>query len=157
MKGTGKMTTDPSALPARPLTWRGIHHLALATHDIEATINFYHHILGLTVTDIFPARAGRGRHAMVLVNPSDSDTLGLHFFERTNLAPPTQPATLASAAITGSLLLHIALRLADQKDAQQLRDRLYAHAIAITEIVELRSFVFSDNNALLIEVTWPQG
>jgi hypothetical protein len=28
--------------------------------------------------------------------------------------------------------------------------------VRITEIVELGSFVFSDNNALLLEVTWPQ-
>jgi hypothetical protein len=53
-------------------------------------------------------------------------------------------------------LLHIALRIPNVAAASTLRERLAVHQVRITEIVELDSFVFSDNNALLLEVTWPQ-
>jgi catechol 2,3-dioxygenase-like lactoylglutathione lyase family enzyme len=137
------------------LPWGGIHHIALATHDIEETLRFYHQVLGMQVSDMYPSRAGRGRHGIVLVKPTDSETLGLHFFERAGLTPPTQPATLESSSSNAGLL-HIALRLPNTATADILRARLATHQVSITEIVELGSFVFSDNNALLLEVTWPQ-
>jgi catechol 2,3-dioxygenase-like lactoylglutathione lyase family enzyme len=138
------------------LPWGGIHHIALATHDLEETLRFYHQVLGMDVSDMYPSREGRGRHGIVVVKPGDSETLGLHFFERTELGPPTQPATLESSSSSAGLLLHIALRLPNAAAADALRERLMIHQVRITEIVELGSFVFSDNNALLLEVTWPQ-
>jgi catechol 2,3-dioxygenase-like lactoylglutathione lyase family enzyme len=138
------------------LPWGGIHHIALATHDIEETLRFYQQVLGMEVSDVYPSRAGRGRHGIVLVKPGDNETLGLHFFERTSLVPPTQPATLESSSGSAGLLLHIALRLAHAAAADALRQRLATHQVPITEIAELGSFVFSDNNAILLEVTWPQ-
>jgi len=138
------------------LPWGGIHHIALATHDLEETLRFYHQVLGMEVSDMFASREGRGRHGIVLVKPGDSEALGLHFFERTGLVPPAQPATLESSAESAGLFLHIALRLAYATAADALRQRLAEHQVHITEIVELGSFVFSDNNAILLEVTWPQ-
>jgi len=139
------------------LPWGGIHHIALATHDLAETLHFYHQVLGMEVSDMYPSRAGRGRHAIVLVKPSDSETLGLHFFERIELLRPTQPATLESSSSGVGSLLHIALRLPNAAAAAALRERLMVQQVQITEIVELGSFVFSDNNALLLEVTWPQS
>src|SRR5215213_11903378 len=94
------------------LPWAGIHHIALATHDLEETLRFYQQVLGMAVSDMYPSREGRGRHGIVLVKPGDSEILGLHFFERTGLGPPTQSATLESSSGSAGLLLHIALRLA---------------------------------------------
>ena len=138
------------------LPWGGIHHIALATHDLEETLRFYHQVLGMDVSDMYPSREGRGRHGIVLVKPGDSQTCGLHFFERAGVVPPTQPATLESSSFSTGLLLHIALRLPNAAAAEALRERLTVHQVRITEIVELGSFVFSDNNAILLEVTWPQ-
>lgn len=145
------MTTNQTFAQASTFAWRGIHHLALATHDIDATVAFYRNVLGAQVSDVFPSQAGRGRHAVMLVNPADPNTLGLHFFERTNLSPPTRPATLEQAAMAGRLL-HFALSLGNANDAQALRERLHAYTIEIVELPELQSFIFSDNNGLLIEV-----
>ena len=138
------MTTDFSPLPETPLAWSGIHHIALATQELDATVAFYRDILGVQVSDIYPSREGRGRHAIMLVDPTNPNSLGLHFFERPNLTT------------TGSPLLHFALRLSDSVFADQLRKRLHNHAIDVREIPELHSFLFADTNGLLIEVIVPQ-
>jgi catechol 2,3-dioxygenase-like lactoylglutathione lyase family enzyme len=128
----------------KQLPWRGIHHIALATPDLDATLRFYGDVLGMSVSEIYPSRAGRGRHSLVFAKLNDSDTWGLHFFERSGIGSDSTP------------LLHIAFRLADESAANALRQRLQGYPIAITEIVELGSFLFADNNGLMLEVTYPQ-
>jgi catechol 2,3-dioxygenase-like lactoylglutathione lyase family enzyme len=96
---------------AAVLPWRGIHHLALVTPDLDATLRFYNEIMEMPVSEIYPSREGRGRHAFVFVKPGDSETWGLHFFERSI----EQPASDA--------LLHIAFGLPHQAAAHALRDR----------------------------------
>src|SRR5689334_3993998 len=137
--------------PAGGLPWRGIHHVALRTADLDATIQFYKEGLGMPVSDIAPSEEGRGRHCIVMVKPGDSETWGLHFFER-----PGQVQADAGAA-RQETLLHIAFRLPDEASAQLLRERLQHHKVEVTEIPELNSFVFWDNNGLMLETTWPAG
>ena len=127
------------------LPWRGIHHIALTTSDLESTLRFYGDILGMSVSEIYPSREGRGRHSLVFAKLNDPETWGLHFFERSGSEAGSTP------------LLHIAFRLADASAADNLRARLQHNQIAITEIPELGSFLFSDNNGLLLEVTYPQA
>ena len=127
------------------LPWRGIHHVALRTTDLEATIKFYRDGMGMAVSDIAPDQGGRGRHCLVLVKPGDSETWGLHFFERPGPAENANRQTL----------LHIAFRLPDQASAQLLRERLCRYKVELTELPELNSFVCWDNNGLMLETTWP--
>jgi catechol 2,3-dioxygenase-like lactoylglutathione lyase family enzyme len=136
------MATNPMPATETTLAWRGIHHLALATPDLDATIHFYGRVLRMPVSEVFPSRDGRGRHCFVFVKPGDDDSWGLHFFER-----PTESA--------GGPLLHIAFRLPDGHAARTLRGRLRDHGIEITEIPELGSFVFWDMHGMMLEVTWP--
>jgi catechol 2,3-dioxygenase-like lactoylglutathione lyase family enzyme len=138
------MATNPMSATEAALAWRGIHHIALATPDLDATIRFYDGVLGMQVSEVFPSREGRGRHCLVFVKPGDDDTWGLHFFER-----PTEPSA--------GPFLHIAFRLPDGRSAEALRGRLRAHDIAITEIPELGSFVFWDIHGMMLEVTWPKA
>ncbi|SFB04651.1 Catechol 2,3-dioxygenase [Cohnella sp. OV330] len=132
------------------LPWQGIHHIALLTADLDATIRFYRDVLGMQVSEIFPSRQGRGRHCLIFVKPNDEDALGFHFFER-----QIEKTTLgASDAHPQSLVPHVALRLPDGGSAQALRERLSNADVTIIEIPELGSFVFFDNNALCLEVTF---
>lgn len=132
------------------LPWYGIHHIALATADLDATIHFYKEVLGMHVSEIAPSVAGRGRHCLILVKPGDDNVWGFHFFERSG------KTTLgASDGVIQSLVPHVALRLTDGTAAQVLRERLHRAQVAVTEIPELGSFVFFDNNQLCLEITWP--
>lgn len=45
------------AKPDRPATTaRGVHHVALLSHDVERTIHFYQELLGFPLTDLFENR-----------------------------------------------------------------------------------------------------
>lgn len=135
------MTSDLTTINTQ---WRGIHHVALATPDLDRTIAFYRDILGMSITPISPSP--RGRHCIVLAKVDDPDTWGFHFFERE--APQAPSASYP--------LLHIAFRLVDDAAANALRQRLRENGSEITEIPELGSFVFNDNNGLMLEATWPK-
>ena len=141
------MASDHGHLTDALFPWRGIHHIALATTDLDATRHFYAAVLGMSVSDILPSRDGRGRHCLVFVKPGDPETWGLHFFERPH-AGGTSPVEAP--------LLHIAFRLPDDAAAQSLRERLRAHGVEVTEIPELGSFIFWDNTGIMLEVTVPK-
>jgi len=143
----------PLAEQSFQLPWCGIHHIALVTADLDATIRFYKEVLGMHVSAIAPSEAGRGRHCLIFVKRNDDNVRGFHFFER-----PTEKTTLgAKASHPQSLVPHVALRLPDGTAALALRERLSAADVSITDIPELGSFVFFDNNQLCLEVTWPKG
>jgi catechol 2,3-dioxygenase-like lactoylglutathione lyase family enzyme len=150
------MATDPIQPPEGALPWHGIHHIALATRNLDATITFYRDVLGMVVSDVFPSREGRGRHCLIFVKPGDCDIWGLHFFERAASEPVGSRRSEPPTASEGPLL-HIAFRLPDNDAARTLRERLRQHGVAITEIEELGTFVFWDSNGMMLEVTWPHA
>ena len=41
--------TEPRSAQDTPPSWQGIHHLALATRDLDATVRFYRDVLGMPV------------------------------------------------------------------------------------------------------------
>jgi catechol 2,3-dioxygenase-like lactoylglutathione lyase family enzyme len=109
----------------------------------------------MEVSAIFPSPEGRGRHALIFVKPGDSETWGFHFFERPAANQQQSASSEALPLNSGAgLMLHIAFRLLDDASAQALRERLRHHHIPITEIEALGSFVFHDNNGIMLEATW---
>ncbi len=134
------------------LPWHGIHHIALLTTDLEATIGFYRDVLGMPTSEILPSKEGRGRHCLIFVKPNDDHVRGFHFFER-----PAEKTTLGiSDSHPQSFAPHVALRLPNGTAAHTLRERLNNAHVSVTDIPELGSFVFFDNNQLCLEVTWPK-
>jgi catechol 2,3-dioxygenase-like lactoylglutathione lyase family enzyme len=143
------------AVPVKDqLSYRGFHHIALATSDLDATIRFYKDVLGMQVSEIAPPREGRGRHCLIFVKQGDDDVWGFHFFESQQVKS-SGPRRLEEG-YTGEALLHIALRLSDEAAARALRRQLDSAHMHITDIPELGTFVFSDNNGVLLEATWHQ-
>jgi catechol 2,3-dioxygenase-like lactoylglutathione lyase family enzyme len=112
-----------------PRVWRGIHHIALATADLDATVRFYRDVLGMQISNIYRSEAGRGRHALIMVKLDDSEVWGLHFFER--VAGVSSQSTTTASVNGTSQLLHIALRLANRAAAQALRERLSINEVGI--------------------------
>ena len=105
------------------------------------------------VSAIAPSEEGRGRHCIISVKPNDENVLGFHFFER----PTARKIALGASDNTApSLVPHVALRLSHAAAAHDLRERLNKAHVSITDIPELGSFVFFDNNRLCLEITWPK-
>jgi catechol 2,3-dioxygenase-like lactoylglutathione lyase family enzyme len=154
-------TTDQGAPP-----WRGFHHVALVTPDLNATIRFYRDVLGMQVDKVFPATDGalrplrdrNGRHCFI--KPGASEAWGLHFFEQADAQIFAYPATLERFTFLPGALQHIAFALPDETAGLALRERLHQHNRQMTPIAELgsiRNTLFLDNNGILLEATWPKG
>ncbi len=136
--------------------WRGFHHVALVTPDLDATIQFYQGVLGMQAGEIME----RGeRHCFI--KPGDGDTRGLHVFEHPEAELFAQPEILSERfGFLRGALQHMAFALPDEAAAIALRERLRSHGVQMTDINELgplRNFLFLDNNGLLLEATWSKA
>lgn len=147
------MTTPEidAAAMAGPPPWGGIHHLALATPDLDATVAFYEGVLGMRV---LPAgRPGEGpRHLFI-------DAVGalLHFWETpeaTVFAAPWERGRFVPGA-----LQHLALRLPSKAALRDLRARLTTAGVEVSEVTPVGPalvVLFHDNNGVMLEATfWP--
>lgn len=148
-----------NTMPAAPL-WRGFHHVALVTPDLEATIRFYRDVLGMTVLADIPASEREGRHCLLAVDGGAGSFL--HFFERADAR--IHPYPLAEGLVFPSelgALHHLAIALPDEAAGIALRARLVGAGVPVTEIMSqgptVRDMLFPDNNGLLLEAAWPNA
>ena len=140
---------------ATPPDWRGFHHVALATPDLDATLHFYGELLGMAVGPVLDGPAGR--HCFV--TPGPTPAFGLHFFELRDAQVFAYPAEFPRFAVVPGALQHLAFALPDAAAGARLRSRLAAHAIPMTDVSHIgpiSNTLFRDNNGLLLEATWPR-
>jgi len=140
------------------ISWREIHHLALATRDLEATVRFYTNILGMYAADIRPARPIHGRTCTIKSSPNA--TSELHFFEQAD-AQPTQldPEMLQRLMFPTVGVHHIAFALPDAVAGARLQERLQGASIPTTPVMDqgdVYNMLFHDNNGVLLEANWPR-
>lgn len=141
------------------VAWQGIHHIALVTPDLDATIHFYREVLGMRLSVVMPATGGRGRHAFL--SPG-GEGLGLHFFEvpDAELRNAWEMIEALQTSFLPGAFQHIAFTLPDEGAALALRERMAAHGVTMTDVNDLgrlRNFLFPDNNGILLEAIWPQA
>ena len=86
------MAFEPYDVAAGVPPWRGFHHVALVTPDLDATIRFYGDVLGMRVGEVIGATEQQGRHCFIKPG-DDSETWGLHFFERPDAEVFAYPET----------------------------------------------------------------
>jgi catechol 2,3-dioxygenase-like lactoylglutathione lyase family enzyme len=152
------MTVQASTTSTITPPWRGFHHIALVTADLDATIAFYTEILGMQLAKLFPATDRNGRHCFI--KPGATDSWGLHIFERADAQIFQYPEGMQRIEFIPGALQHIAFALPDLASAHALRERLTAHGIATTEIGDLgpvQNMLFRDNSGILLEATWPKA
>ena len=138
--------------------WRGFHHVALATPDLDATIRFYGDILGMGVGEVVGATERQGRHCFVKPG-DDSETWGFHFFEHPDAQLFPWPEGERFAFVPGALQ-HVAFSLPDAEAAFALRRRLDGFGVEVapsTNLGPISNMLFRDNNGLLLEATWANG
>ena len=147
-------------MPENGLGWRGLHHVAVVTRDLEETTRFYGDVLGVNVGDLIErdAQGTVSRHRFV--RPGGDENWGLHFFESPDAEPHPSAYGIDRDALMGTAgVQHIAFALPDEAAGVRLRERLKENGVETTEIGSagpIRNTLFFDNNGLLLEATWPK-
>jgi catechol 2,3-dioxygenase-like lactoylglutathione lyase family enzyme len=140
------------------MEWHGIHHIAMATRDLEKTIQFYTEVLGMQSSPIHPSNPFHGRHAFIKPG-ADSETWGLHFFELADAQIHSHPEALQRLTFIPGALQHIAFALQDEAAGLLMMSRLEGLSVEMTALLSngpTRSFGFFDNNGIQLEAIWPK-
>lgn len=130
--------------------WRGVHHLALVTADMDATVRFWHGVIDARLVTTLATPAFK--HYFFEVAPGNT----VAFFEYTGqeIATFAKPAGVPYAA--AAQFDHLSLHLPDEDALYRLRDRLKSHGCEVTDVVDhgfLRSVYFNDNNGIALEAS----
>lgn len=131
--------------------WRGINHLALVTTDMDATVRFYHGVLGarLVATLAVPAF----RHYFFEIGPQN--TLAFFEYHDVELDPFAKPAGVPDPRAVQ--FDHLSLNLPDEEALLDLQRRLKAAGSEVTEVVDhdiFHSIYFTDPNGIALEASW---
>src|SRR5579884_2483012 len=101
-------TTEPARGPEGP-RWRGINHLALVTTDMDATVRFYHGVLGARLVAHLGNRSFR--HYFFEVGPQN--TVAFFEYRGVELKPFAKPAGVPDERAVQ--FDHISFNLADEE------------------------------------------
>lgn len=134
-------------------TYTGINHLAMATGDMDTTIRFWRDLLGMRLV----AALGRPgyRHYFFEIGPRDM----IAFFEWPGVEPGLEKDH--GAPVAGPHTFdHVAVGVAGDEDLWQLKDKLEAADIWVSEVVDhgfIHSIYSFDPNNIAIEFSAPAG
>ena len=132
----------------KPIRWRGINHLALVTPDMDATVRFYHGVLGMRV--VAGISAGPMRHYFFEIAPENT----VAFFEWKGNPTFAKPA---GVPVDAPLQFdHLSFNVADDDALLELRDRLKDFDCEVTDVVDhgfIHSIYFTDPNGIALEAS----
>ena len=131
--------------------WRGLNHLALVTTDMDATVRFWHEVLGAPLvatvaTDTF-------RHYFFDVG--NDATVAFFEYAGVDLEPFAKPAGIPDRR--AMQFDHVSLNLADEAAVMGLRARLEAHGTEVTDLVDhglMKSIYFTDPSGIALEASY---
>ena len=133
----------------------GMHHLGLATHDMEATLAFYEDILGFDtkVCDLMsPAAGGKIRHAFLDVGNGEM----MAFMECNDVqgvAEDFDAGINRGLGIKGGVM-HFAFAASDTQDLRAKQSNLRERGVQVSDVVDhgwCESIYFHDPNGLQLE------
>jgi catechol 2,3-dioxygenase-like lactoylglutathione lyase family enzyme len=130
--------------------WRGVHHLALITPDMDATVRFWHGVLGARL--VLTLATDSFRHYFFEFDRAT--TVAFFEYRDQDVAMFAKPAGVPSERATQ--FDHLSFGLADEEALISLRDRLKRHDCEVTEVVDhgtLRSIYFNDPNGIALEAS----
>ncbi|MEY2403833.1 MAG: hypothetical protein QOD38_1384 [Acidimicrobiaceae bacterium] len=138
-------------MPAEQPRWRGVNHLALITNDMDATVRFYHGVLGARLVAHLGNHAFR--HYFFEVGPEQ--TVAFFEYKQSPVKAFAKPAGVPDArAIQFD---HLSLNLSDERALEDLQARLKENGCEVTDIVDhgfVRSVYFNDPNGIALEASW---
>jgi catechol 2,3-dioxygenase-like lactoylglutathione lyase family enzyme len=133
----------------------GVHHLGLATLDIDRTIEFYTTKLGWTIawSDILePQQGGKIKH--VFLDTGDGSLVAFMCPEKVPGIPTEWATDINSAQGLPGAFYHFAFHCDDVQELEAKREYLIGKGIEVTPVVDhewCRSIYFRDPNGLLLE------
>ncbi len=133
----------------------GVHHLGLATLDIDRTVEFYTTKLGWTVAwcDILePSEGGKIKH--VFLNTGDGSMVAFMCPEKVPGIPTEWATDINSAQGLPGAFYHFAFHCDDVNALEARREELVSRGVEVTPVVDhewCRSIYFRDPNGLLLE------
>jgi catechol 2,3-dioxygenase-like lactoylglutathione lyase family enzyme len=131
--------------------WRGVHHLALITADMDATVRFWHGVIDARLVTTLATPAFR--HYFFEIAGGNT----IAFFEYKDVEIDTFSKPAGVPYPQASQFDHLSMALADEEALLRLRDRLKAHGCGVTDVVDhgfLRSIYFNDPNGIALEASW---
>lgn len=130
--------------------WRGVNHLALVTPDMDATVRFYHGVLGMRV--VATVMAGPMRHYFFEMGPQNT----VAFFEVKRAEAFTAPAGIPDR-LRKAQFDHLSFNVADEDALVELQARLRSFGCEVTPVVDhgfVRSIYFNDPHGIALEASW---
>lgn len=137
----------PEELPR----WRGINHLALVTNDMDATVRFYHGVLGMRLI----ATIGNEHFKHYFFDLGPQNTIAFFQWIGTDVGHVEKPAGIPPGYVTQ--FDHLSFNLPDEYGLEAMRDRLAEYGCEVTEVVDhdvMRSIYFTDPNGIALEASW---
>ena len=139
-----------SLFTEEPPRWRGINHLALVTPDMDATVRFYHGVLGARLVATIGTPAFR--HYFFDFGPQNT----VAFFEYAGQPLDTfaKPAGIPDPRAVQ--FDHLSFNLPDEEALLALRDRLKGAGCEVTDVVDhgfIRSIYFTDPVGIALEAS----
>jgi catechol 2,3-dioxygenase-like lactoylglutathione lyase family enzyme len=131
--------------------WRGINHLALVTTDMDATVRFYHGVLGARLV----AHLGNESFRHYFFEIGQENTIAFFEYRGVKLEPFAKPAGVPDPRAVQ--FDHISFNLPDEEALLGLRARLKAAGCEVTDVVDhgfIRSVYFTDPNGIALEASW---
>lgn len=146
--GAHDQALEPAAESPR---WRGINHLALVTNDMDATVRFYHGVLGARLVADLGNEAFR--HYFFEFGPEN--TVAFFEYRGIELEQFAKPAGIPDPR--APQFDHLSFNLPDEAALEALRARLKAADCEVTDVVDhgfIRSIYFTDPNGIALEASW---
>ena len=131
--------------------WRGVNHLALITHDMDATVRFYHGVLGARLV----AHLGNDAFRHYFFEVGTGNTVAFFEYRGVKLEPFAKPAGLPDPRKVQ--FDHVSFNLADEQALQTLQSRLKEAGSEVTDVVDhgfIRSIYFTDPSGIALEASW---
>ncbi len=138
-------------LSAEPPHWRGINHLALVTADMDATVRFYHQVLGARLV----ATIGTPMFKHYFFEFGPENTVAFFEYADAPIEPFAKPAGVPDPRAVQ--FDHLSFNLPDEEALLRLRDRLKAAECGVTDVVDhgfIRSIYFTDPNGIALEASF---
>jgi catechol 2,3-dioxygenase-like lactoylglutathione lyase family enzyme len=131
--------------------WRGVHHLALVTDDMDATVRFWHGVLGARLVHTLGTPSFR--HYFFEVAPGN--TVAFFEYRDVELDRFAKPAGIPYRK--ASQFDHLSLALDDEDALHRLQTRLKEYGCEVTDVVDhgsMRSIYFTDPSGIALEASW---